>query len=185
MRDTKTIINSRYRENGFIDTAKRAQTRVGFPVIFSQLRWPIEPKFSQVCYFICKLWYTKFGPLDNTVYRCCAIALKWAVRQAIYFRRACHIYLLDKLAVGFLKCQSSKFFQLFSSLLGFQSHLRKTIEQLKKGKVAGNIQRRQTSRGTPPSESPSKGKGILKTKSDQVWEWNIFYFCLQKVFFLF
>ncbi|XP_033626173.1 WD repeat-containing protein 97-like isoform X4 [Asterias rubens] len=49
----------------------------------------------------------------------------------------------------------------------FKSHLRKTIEQLKKGKVAGNIQRRQTSRGTPPSESPSKGKGILKTKSDQ------------------
>ena len=35
------------------DTAKRAETRVGFPVIFSRLRWPIEPKFSQVCYFIC------------------------------------------------------------------------------------------------------------------------------------
>ena len=60
--------------NGFIlntchDTAKRAETRVGFPVIFSRLRWPIEPKFSQVCYFIYKLWYTKCGPLDNTVYR--------------------------------------------------------------------------------------------------------------------
>ena len=25
------------------DTAKRAETRVGFPVIFSRLRWPIEP----------------------------------------------------------------------------------------------------------------------------------------------
>ena len=34
----------------------------GFPVIFSQLWWPIEPKFSQVCYFIYKLWYTKCGP---------------------------------------------------------------------------------------------------------------------------
>ena len=64
--------------NGFIlntchDTAKRAETRVGFPVIFSRLRWPIEPKFSQVCYFIYKLWYTKCGPLDNTVYRCCDV----------------------------------------------------------------------------------------------------------------
>ncbi|XP_038077425.1 WD repeat-containing protein 97-like isoform X3 [Patiria miniata] len=49
----------------------------------------------------------------------------------------------------------------------FKSHLRKTIEQLKKGKVAGNIQRRQATRATPPSESPSKGKGILKTKSEQ------------------
>ena len=34
------------------DTAKRAETRVGFPVIFSWLQWPIEPKFLQVCYFI-------------------------------------------------------------------------------------------------------------------------------------
>ena len=57
------------------DTAKRAETRVGFPVIFSRLRWPIEPKFSQVCYFIYKLWYTKCGPLDNTVYRKCPMAL--------------------------------------------------------------------------------------------------------------
>ena len=41
--------------NTFHDTAKRADTRVGFPVIFSRLRWPIEPKSSQVCYFIYKL----------------------------------------------------------------------------------------------------------------------------------
>ena len=40
-------------------------------VFFSRLRWPIESKFSQVCYFIYKLWYTKCGPLDNTVYRKC------------------------------------------------------------------------------------------------------------------
>ena len=26
--------------------------------------------------FVIKLWYTKCGPLDNTVYRCCVIALK-------------------------------------------------------------------------------------------------------------
>ena len=45
------------------DQAKRAETRVGFPVIFSRLRLPIEPKFSQVCYFIYKLWYTECGPL--------------------------------------------------------------------------------------------------------------------------
>ena len=38
------------------DTAKRAETRVGFPVIFSRLWRPIEPKFSQVFYFIYKLW---------------------------------------------------------------------------------------------------------------------------------
>ena len=43
-------------------TAKRGETRVGFPVIFSRPWWPIEPKFSQVCYFIYKLWYTKCGP---------------------------------------------------------------------------------------------------------------------------
>ena len=57
------------------DTAKRAETEVGFPVIFSRLRWPIEPKFSQVCYFIHKLWYTKCGLLDNTLYRKCPMAL--------------------------------------------------------------------------------------------------------------
>ena len=44
------------------DTAKRADTRVGFPVVFSRLRWPIEPNFSQVCYLIYKFWYTKCGP---------------------------------------------------------------------------------------------------------------------------
>ena len=47
-----------------------------FPVIFSRLQWPIEPKFSQVCYFLYQLWYTKCGPLDNTVYRKCPMALK-------------------------------------------------------------------------------------------------------------
>ena len=46
-----------------------------FPVIFSQLRWPIEPKFSQVCYFLYQLWYTKCGPFDNTVYRKCPMDL--------------------------------------------------------------------------------------------------------------
>ena len=71
------------------DTAKRAVTRDGTPVIFSRLRWPIEPKFSQVCYFICKLWHTKYGPLDNTVYRKCPMALKtifrlYQVQLAIY-----------------------------------------------------------------------------------------------------
>ena len=54
---------------------------VGFPVIFSQFGWPIEPKFSQVCYFRHKLWYTKCGPLDNTVYRKCPMALNFMVRQ--------------------------------------------------------------------------------------------------------
>ena len=43
--------------NGFIlntchDMAKRAETRVWFHIIFSRLRWPMKPKFSQVCYFI-------------------------------------------------------------------------------------------------------------------------------------
>ena len=70
------VENNRFFLNTCHDTAKRAETRVGFPVIFSQLQWPIEPKFSQVCYFIHKLWYRKCGPLDNTVYRCCAIALR-------------------------------------------------------------------------------------------------------------
>ena len=51
------------------DTVKRAETGVGFPVIFSRLRRLIEPKFSQVCYFINMLWYTECGSLDNTVYR--------------------------------------------------------------------------------------------------------------------
>ena len=43
--------------NGFIlntchDMAKCAETRVGFPIIFFRPRWPIELKFSQICYFI-------------------------------------------------------------------------------------------------------------------------------------
>ena len=63
----KVIILILVSENyGFIsntchDTAKHAETRVGFPVVFSRLWWPIEPKFSQVCYFLFKLWYTKCG----------------------------------------------------------------------------------------------------------------------------
>ena len=78
----KTTLSILVVENyGFIlntchDTADRAETRVGLPAIFSRLWWPIEPKFSQVCYFIYKLWYTKCGPLDNTVYRKCPMALK-------------------------------------------------------------------------------------------------------------
>ena len=43
------------------DTAKRAETRVCFPVIFSRRRWPIELKFLQVCCFIHELWYTRVG----------------------------------------------------------------------------------------------------------------------------
>ena len=59
---------------------------MGFLIIFSRLRWPIEPKFSRVCYFIYKLWYTKCGPqLDNTVYRCCAISLKHATGSGVLF----------------------------------------------------------------------------------------------------
>ena len=54
------------------DTVKRGWV---FPVIFSRLRWLIEPKFSQVCYFLYQLWYTKCGPLDNTVYRKCPMAV--------------------------------------------------------------------------------------------------------------
>ena len=57
------------------DTAKHAETRVGFPAFFSWLWWLIEPKFSQVCYFVYELWYTKCGPLDNTVKKC-PMALK-------------------------------------------------------------------------------------------------------------
>ena len=60
---------------------------MGFPVIFSRLRWPIEPKFSQVCYFIYKLWYNEVRDLDNTVYRKCIMALiqadeHWAMSLA-------------------------------------------------------------------------------------------------------
>ena len=65
------------------DTAKRAKTRVGFPVIFSRLRWPIEPKFSQVCYFIYISCDTKCGPLDNTVYRKCPMALTVLLRESV------------------------------------------------------------------------------------------------------
>ena len=42
----------------------------------SILRWPIEPKFSQVCYFIYKLWYTKCGRSDNHVNWKCPMALR-------------------------------------------------------------------------------------------------------------
>ena len=52
-----------------------------FPVIFSRLWWPIEPKFSQVCSLIYKLWYTKFGPLANTVYRKCPMALQFYLQK--------------------------------------------------------------------------------------------------------
>ena len=39
---------NRFSLNTCHDTAKRAETMLGFPDIFSQLRWPIEPKFLQV-----------------------------------------------------------------------------------------------------------------------------------------
>jgi len=59
----KTIINSRYRElqiffkhmSWHVETCRN---KGGFSCIFSRLRWPIEPKFSQVCCFTYKLWYT-------------------------------------------------------------------------------------------------------------------------------
>ena len=57
------------------DTAKRAKTGVGFPVIFSGLRCPIEPKFPQDCYFIYKVVIHEVWDLDNTVYRKCIMAL--------------------------------------------------------------------------------------------------------------
>ena len=71
--------------NTYHDTAKRAETKVGFPVIFSRLRWPIEPKFSQVCYFIYKLWFNECGPLDNTVYRKCPMALNMYREDLVAF----------------------------------------------------------------------------------------------------
>ena len=58
------------------DTAKRAETRVGFPVVFSRLRWPIEPKFSQVCYFYIEVVVYEVWALDNTVYRKGPMALR-------------------------------------------------------------------------------------------------------------
>ena len=64
------IENYRFILNTCHETVNCAETRVGFPVIFSRL--PIEPKFSQVFYFMYKLWYTKCG---NTVYRKCPMAL--------------------------------------------------------------------------------------------------------------
>ena len=71
----KTISILDIENHGFIlntchHTAKRAETRVGFPVIFTRLRWPIEPKFSQVCYFIYKLWYTKCWPWTVLLTKC-------------------------------------------------------------------------------------------------------------------
>ena len=79
----KTIKHYQFSISRIMDLFKtRVMTRrnvrkqwVGFPVIFSWLRWPIEPKFSQVCYFLYKLWYTICGPLENTVYRKCPMAL--------------------------------------------------------------------------------------------------------------
>ena len=69
---TQFVANLDIEDNRFIlntchDTAKHAETRMGFPVIFSRLWWPIEPKFWQVCYFIYKLWYTKCGPFTDVV----------------------------------------------------------------------------------------------------------------------
>ena len=76
----KTISILDIENYGFIlntchDTAKRAETRVGFPVIFPRLRWPIEPKFSQVCYLIYNVLHEVWA-LDNTVYRKCPMALR-------------------------------------------------------------------------------------------------------------
>ena len=47
----------------------------GFSRYFLPTPMTIWPKFSQVCYFIYKLWYTRCGPFDNTVYRKCPMAL--------------------------------------------------------------------------------------------------------------
>ena len=65
--NNKTIINSQYRElqiylNTCHDTVKQGETRVGFPVIFSRLRWRIEPKFHMFVILYISCW-----PLDNTV----------------------------------------------------------------------------------------------------------------------
>ena len=76
--------------NGFIlntchDTAKRAETRVGFPVIFSRIRWPNEPKFSQDWYFILSCDTRSVG-IWTILFTCCAIALTkiWKALQTIF-----------------------------------------------------------------------------------------------------
>ena len=53
LENIKTILildseNYGFSLNTCHETAKRRETRVGFLVTFSRLRWPIEPQFSQV-----------------------------------------------------------------------------------------------------------------------------------------
>ena len=66
----KQFINSRYRElwTYFKHISWHGETcrnKGGFSRYFLPTPMMIEPKFSQVCYFVYKLWYTKCGPLDN------------------------------------------------------------------------------------------------------------------------
>ena len=56
--------------------------KVGFP-LFSPDSDDRMSLFSHVCYFIYKLGYTKCEHLDNTVYRCCAIALTVYLAQGL------------------------------------------------------------------------------------------------------
>ena len=58
------------------DTVKQADTRVGFLVIFSRLRWPIEPKFSQGLLFDIEVVIHEVWALGNTVYQKGPVALK-------------------------------------------------------------------------------------------------------------
>ena len=81
------IENNRFILNTCHDTAKcakRAKTTVCFSAIFSWHRWPIERKFSQFCYFIYNMWYTKCWAMDNTFYQCWAIALRLKDKETVH-----------------------------------------------------------------------------------------------------
>ena len=77
------------RELGIIvntchDTAKRAETRVGFPIFFSQLQSPIEPKFHRfvILYISCDTRSVDLWTI--TVYRKSPMALTEAKNRRLH-----------------------------------------------------------------------------------------------------
>ena len=102
---------------------KRLQLKGVFSFIFLlQLRWPVELKFSQICYFMHMLGYAKWEYWSLTITKPCPVPLSQA--------NSCDMKNL--LCIHWVK---NFFHHLLDFTLGFQTIRQSLKERISKGKL--------------------------------------------------